>query len=356
MFYFYIFIMTTGCRSFAHFCYFLIKTIKILNTKALDFFVVLCYTFCMIEMNGKKLSSKIKESIKEHIEKNYVEKQLTPPCLVCILVGNDPASKIYVASKEKQAREVGIVSFTEKLDENASADEVKQLITKLNNMDSVSGILLQLPLPKKLSSHEREIVNTIDPQKDVDFLTDINLGKLFADRSSIAPCTASGIMEILHEYDAEIKGKKAVVIGRSLLVGKSVAALLLKEGATVEICHSKTKDLAASTKTADILICAVGKPNFVNKDMVKPGAVCVDVGINRVEDKTCEKGYKVVGDMDKSVSEVASKLTPVPNGVGPMTIALLFQNTVTLHEEKFPLKKENTKNKVCDNCQKNFKI
>lgn len=298
----------------------------------------------MIEINGKNLASKIKEGIKTHIENDYEKNKIQIPSLVCILVGNNPASKIYVASKEKQAREVGLLSMTEKLPEKSSKQEVIETLQKLNSNKAVSGILLQLPLPKHLREFEREIVNTISPDKDVDCLTDVNLGKLFADTGEIAPCTAAGIMELLHEYNIDIQGKKAVVVGRSLLVGKSVAALLLKEGATVEICHSKTKNLKASTLTADILISAVGKPGFIKEGMVKNGASVIDVGINRIEDKTSEKGYKVVGDVDyDNVKDKCSFITPVPKGVGPMTIAMLFHNTVALHEKAFPIQKQNTK-------------
>ncbi len=313
----------------------------------------------MIEINGKNVAQNIKNDIQNRIEENYIKDGKELPSLVCVLVGNDPASKIYVASKEKQAREIGLFSITEKLSEDSSKKDVIKTLERLNNNSSVSGILLQLPLPEPLRKFEREIVNTISPEKDVDCLTDINLGKLFADNGDIAPCTAAGIMELLKEYDVPIKGKKAVVVGRSLLVGKSVAALLLKEGATIEVCHSKTTDLKASTKTADILVCAVGKPNFIKEDMVKNGACVIDVGINRVEDKTSEKGYKVVGDVDyENVKDKCSFITPVPKGVGPMTIAMLFHNTMTLHEKRFPLEKKIAKEKetkiVKD--EQNFKI
>lgn len=309
----------------------------------------------MIEMNGKNVATKIKDNIQTHIHENYSKGGNQIPSLVCILVGKDPASKIYVSSKERQARAVGIFSVTEKLSECCTKEYLISAIEQLNKNKAVSGILLQLPLPEHLKPFEREIVNTISPKKDVDCLTDENLGKLFADTSDIAPCTAAGIMELLKEYDVNVQGKKAVVVGRSLLVGKSVAALLLKEGATVEICHSKTKNLKESTKTADILICAVGKPRFIKEDMVKDGACVIDVGINRVEDKTSEKGYKVVGDVDyDKVKDKCSFITPVPNGVGPMTIAMLFQNTITLHEKQFPL--NNTLDSLKENSKKGKQV
>lgn len=295
----------------------------------------------MQKIDGKEVAQKIKQSVKEQTKSEYLDGGKCPPCLACVLVGNDPASQIYVNSKERACKELGLDSRVYRLDEDSSFEDVKKLIMSLNNDSQVSGILLQLPLPKHLKQYEDALVNSISPRKDVDGLTNANLGKLFSDKSLIAPCTASGIVKLLKNYNIPMQGKKIVVVGRSLLVGKSVAMLLLKENATVEICHSRTENLKEETSKADILIVAVGKPEFITEDMIKKDAVVIDAGINRVEREVVnsqtnllEKKSVIVGDVDyKNACEKCSFITPVPGGVGPMTIAELMSNTLILHRE-----------------------
>lgn len=275
-------------------------------------------------INGKEVASIIKKMIAQKVEKNYIKLGKPVPTLACVLVGDDPASKVYVANKEKACNFVGFNSVIKTLPADATQEQVAKVITLLNNDSNISGILLQLPLPKHLD--ENALINLISPQKDVDSLTDLNLGKLFAGKHIVAPCTATGIVDLLDNYNIPIQGKRVVVVGRSLLVGKSVANLLEQRNATVTVCHSKTQDLASITKQADILIVAIGKPNFVTENMVKKDAVVIDVGINRLQ-------TGLVGDVDfDDVKDKASYITPVPGGVGPMTIAELMKNTLTLHE------------------------
>ena len=288
-------------------------------------FVFLVYYISMENLDGKKVSLLIKTEIRDKIQKEYLEIGKQVPCLACIIVGDNPASQVYVASKEKACHSVGMNSVIKRLPETSTNEEVEQVIKELNEDSNVSGILLQLPLPKGLN--EAKLLECISPEKDVDGLTDINLGKLFAGKNKIAPCTAFGIIDLLEEYNIEMQGKHIVVIGRSLLVGKSVSALFEQKNATVTLCHSKTQNLKEMCKQADILVVAIGKPKFVTADMVKDGAVVVDVGINRLE-------TGLVGDVDYiNVKEKCSYITPVPGGVGPMTIAELLKNTITLHEE-----------------------
>ena len=275
-------------------------------------------------INGKEVASKIKEMIAKKVEQDYINLGKRVPTLACVLVGDDPASKVYVANKEKACKFVGFNSVVKTLPANATQSQVVEVISSLNSDENISGILLQLPLPKHLD--ENALINLISSQKDVDGLTELSLGKLFSGKQIIAPCTATGIIDLLDSYNITIQGKRAVVIGRSLLVGKSVTNLLEQRNATVTICHSKTENLAGVTKQADILVVAVGKPHFVTKDMVKKGAVVIDVGINRLE-------TGLVGDVDfENVIKKASYITPVPGGVGPMTIAELMKNTFVLHE------------------------
>ncbi len=276
-------------------------------------------------INGKEVATLIKKMIAQNIEQNYIKAGKQVPTLACVLVGDDPASKVYVANKEKACAMVGINSVVKKLPANATQEQVAEVISSLNADKNISGILLQLPLPKHLD--ENALINLISPSKDVDGLTDLNLGRLFAGKHIVAPCTATGIIDLLDHYNLEIAGKRAVVIGRSLLVGKSVANLLEQRNATVTVCHSKTQNLAEITRQADILVVAIGKPNYVTADMVKDGAVVIDVGINRL-------ATGLVGDVDfANVKDKTSYITPVPGGVGPMTIAELLQNTLTLHEQ-----------------------
>lgn len=275
-------------------------------------------------INGKEVASKLKQKIANKVEQNYINLGKRVPTLACILVGDDPASKVYVANKEKACKFVGFNSVVKTLPTDATQSQVAEVITSLNSDENISGILLQLPLPQHLD--ENALINLISPQKDVDGLTELSLGKLFAGKYIVAPCTATGIIDLLDNYNIPIQGKRAVVVGRSLLVGKSVANLLEQRNATVTICHSKTENLASITKQADILVVAIGKPNFVTKDMVKKGAVVIDVGINRLQ-------AGLVGDVDfDDVKNKVSYITPVPGGVGPMTIAELMKNTLTLHE------------------------
>ncbi len=275
-------------------------------------------------IDGRLVASKLKEEIANRIDSDYVSRGRKAPTLACVLVGDDPASKVYVASKEKACKALGINSVLKVLPASISQEEVAEVITSLNSDKNISGILLQLPLPKHLD--EGKLISLISPCKDVDGLTDENLGKLFAGNPLIAPCTATGIIDLLKFYNLPIDGKHAVVIGRSLLVGKSVASLLEHNNATVTLCHSRTKNLSEITRQADILIVAIGKPKFITADMIKEGAVVIDVGINRLESG-------LVGDVDfESAKEKASFITPVPGGVGPMTIAELMRNTLVLHE------------------------
>lgn len=275
-------------------------------------------------IDGKEVSSLIKRIIAENIAKDVASGKKAPT-LACILVGDDPASKIYVANKEKACALCGIKSVVKTLPANSTQEQLEETIHTLNDDSNVSAILLQLPLPKHLD--ESYLINQISPKKDADCLTELNLGKLFSNKHQIAPCTSTGIIDLLDHYNIDIQGKKAVVVGRSLLVGKSVANLLEQRNATVTICHSKTQNLKDETKMADILVVAIGKPKFVTADMVKDGAVVIDVGINRVDGK-------VVGDVDfDAVKNKASYITPVPGGVGPMTVAELMKNTKTLHDE-----------------------
>ena len=275
-------------------------------------------------LDGKSSSLLIKTAIRDKIQRDYIDKGIEVPCLACIIVGDNPASQVYVASKEKACATVGMKSIIKRIPATASNDEVEAVIRELNSDQSVSGILLQLPLPKGFD--EARLLECISPNKDVDSLTNLNLGKLFANKNVIAPCTAIGIIELLDMYDVTLEGKNVVVVGRSLLVGKSVASLFEQRNATITLCHSKTKDLKAECLRADILVVAIGKPKFITADMVKDGAIVIDVGINRTE-------AGLVGDVDfENVKDKCEFITPVPGGVGPMTIAELLKNTLTLHE------------------------
>lgn len=275
-------------------------------------------------IDGKKVSSLLKKMIADKVNEKYIASGKKVPTLACVLVGDDPASKVYVANKGKACQLVGFNSIIKTLPASSTQEEVARVIKTLNQDENVSGILLQLPLPRHLN--ESALVNLISPAKDVDGLTYLNLGKVFSGEQIVAPCTAVGIIDLLDYYKIPMQGKRAVVIGRSLLVGKTVANLLEQRNATVTVCHSKTENLAEITRQADILVVAVGRPNFVTADMVKNGCVVIDVGINRTENG-------LVGDVAfDQVKEKASFITPVPGGVGPMTIAELMKNTFILHE------------------------
>lgn len=279
-----------------------------------------------IILDGKKLSETLKLEIAEEVKK-LTESSHFPPGLAVIIVGNNPASKTYVSSKKKACAATGIYSIEIALDESISQEKLIEEINKLNNDEKINGILLQLPLPKHLDEHAA--LEAIKPEKDVDGFHPINVGKLYIGLDTFVPCTPKGIMELLKRYEVSIAGKNAVVIGRSNIVGKPIAALLMKENATVTIAHSKTQNLPELVKTADIVVAAIGKPNFVKGEWIKEGAVVVDVGINSVDDPTSPKGYKLVGDVEyEDASKRASYITPVPGGVGPMTIAMLLSNTL----------------------------
>lgn len=271
-------------------------------------------------INGKQVSANIKERIKNEVSELKTKGII--PGLAVVIVGDDPASKVYVNSKKKACEELGMYSKEYALPENTTEEELLALINELNYDDKINGILVQLPLPRHLD--EKLIINNILPEKDVDAFHPVNVGKIMIGDFDFLPCTPAGVMELIKETGIEISGKDCVIIGRSNIVGKPQAMLMLHKNATVTICHSKTKNLKEVVKRADIVIAAVGIPNMVTKDMIKEGAVVIDVGINRLENG------KLCGDVEfEGVSEVASYITPVPGGVGPMTIAMLMQNTLT---------------------------
>lgn len=272
-----------------------------------------------IILDGKALAKKTREELK--IKVDELKKKNIFPKLAVIMVGDDPSSKIYVRNKSKACEEVGIEYEEHLLSSDIEMKTLLDLINELNNRKDVHGILLQSPIPKNLDINLA--FRTIKPEKDVDGFNPINVGKLSLNQDCFVSCTPFGIMRMLSEYNIETEGKHAVIIGRSNIVGKPMLQCLLNKNATVTVCHSKTQNLAEITKQADILVCAIGKPNFVTEDMVKEGAVVIDVGINRnVEGKVC-------GDVDfEKVSKKASYITPVPGGVGPMTIAMLMNNIV----------------------------
>lgn len=273
----------------------------------------------MVLIDGKKVSTEIRGRLEKETAELKTKIGRTPG-LATVLVGEDPASAVYVRNKNKICHEIGFQSFGQNLSAETTEEELLNIIKKLNSNDEVNGILVQLPLPDHIDSEK--ILLSIDPEKDVDGFHPINVGKLAIGNALLTPCTPTGIIALLDYYKIEIPGKHAVVLGRSNIVGKPVAHLLLQRHATVTICHSKTKNLQQVTRQADILIAAVGRPHFVNSDMVKEGTVVIDVGINRVDGK-------LTGDVDfDQVAEKAGLITPVPGGVGPMTIALLMENTL----------------------------
>lgn len=270
-------------------------------------------------IDGKAVSKKIREKIAAGVQELKKEKGITPG-LAVVLVGEDPASQTYVRNKEKSCIKAGMYSEVHRLPAETSEGDLLSLVNKLNEDEKIHGILVQLPLPKHID--ETKIIEAISPAKDVDGFHPVNAGHLLIGEDSFLPCTPFGIMELLAHEGVELKGKHAVVVGRSNIVGKPIALLMLSEHATVSICHSRTADLGAMTRQADVLVVAVGRPNFVTGDMIKPGAVVIDVGINRVDGK-------LVGDVEFETAEkVAGKITPVPGGVGPMTITMLLSNTL----------------------------
>ncbi|RMF35326.1 MAG: bifunctional methylenetetrahydrofolate dehydrogenase/methenyltetrahydrofolate cyclohydrolase FolD [Chloroflexi bacterium] len=279
-------------------------------------------------IDGKAIAAAIQAELTEEVQR-LKDTHGVVPGLATVLVGENPASVTYVKMKRKRSAEVGIRSFGYELPADASQEEVEGLVRELNANPEVHGILVQLPLPRHLN--EEAVLAAISIEKDVDGFHPINIGRLaMKGREPLfVPCTPAGVIELLDRTGVEIEGKEAVVLGRSNIVGLPVSMLLLHRNATVTICHSRTRDLPAVTRRADILVAAVGRPRMVKGDWVKPGAVVIDVGVNRVEDPTAKRGYRLVGDVDfEEVKEVASAITPVPGGVGPMTIAMLLTNTV----------------------------
>jgi methylenetetrahydrofolate dehydrogenase (NADP+)/methenyltetrahydrofolate cyclohydrolase len=280
-------------------------------------------------IDGKGTAATIHKEIKAEAEQLREEYGVVPG-LATVLVGENPASQFYVRSKQKRCAEVGIQSFGHELSDDASQEEVEGLVAELNVDSQVHGILVQLPLPKHLD--EEKVLAAVGLDKDVDGFHPINIGRLAMKgrRPMFVPCTPSGCIELLDRYNIPIEGKEAVVLGRSNIVGLPVSMLLLHRNATITICHSRSQDLPGICSRADILIAAVGRPQMVKADWIKPGAAVIDVGINRVDDPTAKKGYRIVGDVDfEAAQEVAGYITPVPGGVGPMTIAMLLRNTLT---------------------------
>jgi methylenetetrahydrofolate dehydrogenase (NADP+)/methenyltetrahydrofolate cyclohydrolase len=271
-------------------------------------------------IDGKAVSKAVKERVKNECER--LKEQGITPGLAVILVGDDPASQVYVRNKERACEECGFYSVKYALPADTTQKELNDLVDKLNNDDRINGILCQLPLPKHLD--DKEVINRIDPKKDVDAFHPVNVGAIMIGDYNFLPCTPAGVMELIHSTGVDITGKKAVVMGRSNIVGKPMAMLLLHADATVEIIHSKTVDDKEVTKTADILVVAIGKAKRITADMVKEGAIVIDVGMNR------DENGKLCGDVDfENVKDKCSFITPVPGGVGPMTIAMLMQNTLT---------------------------
>lgn len=279
-------------------------------------------------IDGKNISSMIKDEVRAETETLKKEKGITPG-LAFIIAGDDPASKVYVKNKGKACEEAGFHSVTEVLPEGITEIQLLELIWKYNADEKIHGILTQLPLPAHIDP--QKVIEAIDYKKDVDGFHPVNAGKLSIGEKCFIPCTPNGIMEMLKRENIETSGKHAVIIGRSNIVGKPVASLLLGKdfNATVTVCHSRTEDIKSITSQADILIAAIGRAEFVKRDFIKEGAVIIDVGINRVEDAGKKSGFKITGDVDfEDCLEKCSRITPVPGGVGPMTIAMLLRNTL----------------------------
>ncbi len=280
-------------------------------------------------IDGKQVAADMRAELKEETAK--LKEQGIVPGLGVILVGEDPASNSYVTAKERTCEDLGIYSDDNRLPEETTQQELLALVEKMNNDPKINGILVQLPLPKHLN--EAEVLLAIDPAKDVDGFHPMNVGKMMVGEKAFLPCTPHGIIQLLIRSGVTIEGANVVIVGRSNIVGKPLANMLIQKNATgnatVTVCHTRTKDLAHQTKQADIVIAAAGRPNMVTADMVKEGVVVIDVGVNRVEDATKKRGYRLVGDVDfEAVKEKASLITPVPGGVGPMTITMLLYNTV----------------------------
>lgn len=271
-------------------------------------------------IDGKLVAKHIRLQVKEKVN-NINEKYNTTPTLAVVFVGDNPASQIYINNKVKSCEKVNIISIVEKMDESSSQEEVENKIKTLAEDQKINGILVQLPLPKKFD--QEKIISLIPENKDVDGLTKLNVANLVTNQKGIVPCTPKGVVDLLKYYNIEIQGKRVAIIGRSMLVGKPLFNLLTNLNATVTLCHSKTKNIETITKESDIVVCALGKPFFLKENMIKEGAVVIDVGINRLDDG------RVVGDADfENLKEKASYITPVPGGCGPMTVAELLDNTI----------------------------
>ncbi len=279
-------------------------------------------------IDGRQIASDIREEVKQAVLA-HTSSGKRAPYLAVVLVGDDPASSSYVRGKAKASAEVGIESDTMTFPDTISEAELLEIVARLNDDDNVDGILVQLPLPAHID--DTRVINAISPDKDVDCFHPASVGRLSIGLDGFAPATPAGIVQLLERSDIETSGAHCVIIGRSNIVGKPLANLMLRKGidATVTVCHSRTRDLAGIARQADILVAAIGRAHFVTAEMVKPGATVIDVGINRVDDSTRDRGYRLVGDVDfDAVEPIAGHITPVPGGVGPMTIAVLLQNTL----------------------------
>jgi methylenetetrahydrofolate dehydrogenase (NADP+)/methenyltetrahydrofolate cyclohydrolase len=280
-------------------------------------------------IDGKQVAADMRAELKDEVAR-LKEKDIVPG-LGVVLVGEDPASQSYVTAKERACENIGLYSDDNRLSADTSQEELMALVDKMNKDPKINGILVQLPLPKGLN--EAEVLLAIDPAKDVDGFHPVNVGKMVVGEKAFLPCTPHGVIQLLKRSGVTIEGAEVVIVGRSNIVGKPLANMLIQKkpnaNATVTVCHTRTKELTYHTKRADIIIAAAGRPNTVTADMVKEGVVVIDVGVNRVEDATKKKGYRLVGDVDfEAVKEKASFITPVPGGVGPMTITMLLYNTV----------------------------
>lgn len=283
-------------------------------------------------LDGKALAQATQAKLTTKVQK-WAPRVGRPPGLAVIMVGDNPASAAYVRNKERACDRVGIASFGQKLPGDTSQKYLEGLIAELNADDRVDGILLQLPVPHHIN--DVVLLNTISPAKDADGLHPANMGRLVRGEMGLRSCTPFGVMQLLHAYGIDVAGKRAVVLGRSILVGKPMALMLLEADATVVMAHSLTANLPELTRSADIVVSAIGQPHFITPEYIQPGAVVVDVGINRIE--TAEGKYRLVGDVDyEAVSAIASAITPVPGGVGPMTVAMLLHNTVLSHCQRLP--------------------
>ena len=290
-------------------------------------------------LDGKAIAHKLQQQLKQRIQE--LQPQIgRPPGLAVVMVGDNPADAAYIRGKERACSQVGIASFGRHFPAQISQEELRQVIDELNQDRQVDGILVQLPLPNHLDS--ATLLQAIDPDKDVDGLHPVNLGHLVRSESGLRSCTPAGVMRLLAQYQIELHSKQAVVVGRSILVGKPLALMLLEQNATVTIAHSRTQDLASVTRRADLLVTAIGQPQLIKAEMVKPGAVVVDVGISRLAD---QQGTRLVGDVDfNSVAQVARSITPVPGGVGPMTVAMLLENTVISYSRQLTQRSNQSKN------------